>query len=826
MVTRGARLTGEYILRIVADVSRYNPAARISQQNRQIQQSARQTAAASQQAGVMTQRQMAAQQRLAAQQNQVVQAGIRYQRWQAQKNFQARLDEIAAGGVYQRVGRNFYGGGYRHGPPIPPTPQTGGGGNWFTTPGQFSSRRRGAITALPSGPGAIAGTAFGRTAGALADIGVVGGLLPEGLGAGAAAGAVGIIGAGLAISAFTSATIKASREMGTIESLRLGRAMFQLRRETTLLFAELGTVVLPIVQSLVEGLTGFVRVLRWLNILGEEEVLKQGRGTLQAGYTPQGMPTFFDVARAQEGRGGTQILEALGIARGDGPKMPRLIGLDLAQMIRHPVESVVVKKVLPVAGAQIVKELERSVDTENAEGFWEKYIKQMSNPFGFQHGGIVHPRQGGVLARVAEGGQAEAILPMRQLASLMTAVRGGAMPAPGGYGAQERLADDFQAALRHSQDLPPLWQLLEEDEAAEAAAAAAPVEVTVTPTGAAAPLNFVTGPEYTALTDKTGFYAIYGPDATGPPRVTLSASPTPIQFGSQVTLVATPSNPPVGVQYRFQKRIGSNFWQPLNTELQTAATYRYTESGTVSINIQYRVLMYDGDGIPAGNPSAPQQIAWVAAAPATPTIALQASDDTVDAHNTLRLTATIANRIDPTWVEFQSRAGTTGAWVNLNASDNPPRIQAVGNIVRDTTSSATAGIRQYRAVMYDASTGGAQRGQPSAHDQVQWNAGSALSVTLTTPATNREVEDDITITAVLPSSGLPPGRVLQFQWRDVGDTEWSDLGDRQTGATKQFHETTSGLRDYRVLVYRSQGSNTLVMPASNIQTINWYDPDD
>ena len=416
MVMRAGRETANFVIRFVSDTTRYKPAPDIERQNRRIQHSQQLTAA---------------QARVSAQQAAIGMAAAfggargRRQRMGAEPTTQQawNLEQERARRFRETLRRTE-----ERRQQQAATAAQQQGGNWFTRPGPYSGKRMGAITALPAGPSAIAGTAFGRTAGALTDIGVVGGLLPEGLGAGAAIGGLALAGGVLALSAFTRAVKNASRELGTFESLELRRATFELRREMILLGAELGQIVLPQISRMTRGMAS---VARWMRNFAQsmgwvDEVVSQGRSQVRLGFDPAtGRPTGGFIPRR--------------------PASESAFFPHMAATSPNATESRIQRGRRPLMNP-----------FEFAFG---------SSPYmplpGYQHGGIVSPRPGGVLARVAEGSEAEAIVPMRHLARMM----GMADDAPmrRSYQREEKVADDFQSALRHSQDLPPLWQMLERD---------------------------------------------------------------------------------------------------------------------------------------------------------------------------------------------------------------------------------------------------------------------------------------------------------------------------------------------------------------------------
>ena len=359
------------------------------------------------------------------------------------------------------------------GPVVPPgftPPGPGPLHRFFRQQGRFAGPR--SVVALPSAPGAIGGLAGGRTLGALADLGVVGGLLPETLGAGATGAAVGLLGAGIAINALTRASSAASRSLGTVASIRLDQSLATLRRETRLLFGEIGNALLPVVRLFVRGLTSAVRGLRnfldWLGYGIEESA--GGRATVAftrdpvtgeiGGYTREPDATTIGGSPSRSIQGAEQ--------RGD-------YSYPQAAEDRFGF-------LTPFEGAP-------------GTGGFQTTPADRSDVFtgpSFQHGGIVRPRPGGVLARVAEAGEAEAILPMRVLSQAM-----GGMTQQSTESAKY-IADAFQSALEQSQELPPLWERHRE---LDQAFAGGDVVTNTTIAGAAAtPVTWLTQAAYDALT--------------------------------------------------------------------------------------------------------------------------------------------------------------------------------------------------------------------------------------------------------------------------------------------------------------------------------------
>ena len=123
-----------------------------------------------------------------------------------------------------------------------------------------------------------------------------------------------------------------------------------------------------------------------------------------------------------------------------------------------------------------------------------------------QHGGIVMPTPGGVIARVAEAGEAEAVIPLRYLAQMT----GGS-----GMSAADRkaLTDGFQSALEQANEIEPIWSVHQRALQEPVTVVQEGGNITYVSGGGGAGgadnLQFVTKSAYDMLTDKSGIYAVY-----------------------------------------------------------------------------------------------------------------------------------------------------------------------------------------------------------------------------------------------------------------------------------------------------------------------------
>ena len=352
---------------------------------------------------------------------------------------------------------------------------------------------------MPSGPGATAGAAFGSRAGTIADLAVVGGLLPEGLGGGLAAGAIGAIGAGLAIGALSKAAISASRSLGTVASVKLDAAFFTLKRQTTLLLAEIGDSLLPVITQMTEGLTN---VVKWLRLWTGTDEPRDAYLSTRRRYGRDASGAIVPVGDAGAGPGDRTPREQevydwsrrLFADPGSLAEKAIRFGFQAREQTDKLREHSVLNFPFPGEGPEDVK------GTSLAERSYNFEIPFLKKLFGMQHGGVVHPRPGGTLARLGEGGEPEAVLPLRYLATMMGGRGGGGMMNDGGQ-SQKNLADLFMSALEQSQQLRPLWQpeedVIDPDRIADGGI------------GAGGYLTFITKTAYDALTTNAKAEKIY-----------------------------------------------------------------------------------------------------------------------------------------------------------------------------------------------------------------------------------------------------------------------------------------------------------------------------
>ena len=302
--------------------------------------------------------------------------------------------------------------------------------------------------ALPSAPGL----------GTIADLAVVGGLLPEGLGGGLAAGAIGAIGAGLAIGALSKAAISASRSLGTVASVKLDAAFFTLKRQTTLLLAEIGDSLLPVITQMTEGLTN---VVKWLRLWTGTDEPRDAYLSTRRRYGRDASGAIVPVGDAGSGPGDRTPREQevydwsrrLFADPGSLAEKAIRFGFQAREQTDKLREHSVLNFPFPGEGPEDVKGT--SLAETEFTTLKSRFLKKL---FGMQHGGVVHPRPGGTLARLGEGGEPEAVLPLRYLATMMGRPRRQRDDETTEGKVRKNLADLFMSALEQSQQLRPLWQ--------------------------------------------------------------------------------------------------------------------------------------------------------------------------------------------------------------------------------------------------------------------------------------------------------------------------------------------------------------------------------
>ena len=383
----------------------------------------------------------------------------------------------------QRPGRRRPGQAQTQTPQTPQTPQAGRRGAALRQAGLGAGTDvTGALGArgLGSGVGRIAGAGFGA-AGA----------------AGAATAGIGLAVAG--VIALGTAAANASVELGTVRGLELAQGMFELRQALTELFATIGDRLIPLVLPIIRGLTALADRLRIF--IGDEDFGGQGRAATTFARTEDGGVAIAgrgvgaaareaaSQRRFEEGRdflsSRIRRTDVAGNARDDGVAAALHEEFSARRAEQTPHENPVLRALgfpAPGPGLSTAQTRELRAVYENAPDF-----AGGGQAPGFQTGGIVAPRPGGILARVAEAGEAEAIFPLSELSRFLDGGggrRGGA--------ADVRQADALRFAMERSQDLPPLADLIRP-----------PTPVTVeagVDTGV--PIEVLTQAEYDALTER------------------------------------------------------------------------------------------------------------------------------------------------------------------------------------------------------------------------------------------------------------------------------------------------------------------------------------
>ena len=333
-----------------------------------------------------------------------------------------------------------------------------------TVAGQSAAQR------TPSGRGLISHAAsmtgvYGY-GGIISDLGELAGVLPKALPAVAAVAGIGAVGVIAGLGALTTASLKASKALGTAAYVELEGAADRLNTQLRFLGAEFGNVLLPILTKLAEVATAATEGIRgFLFPHGGEDTY--ARGATRSVIGPGGAFTGARVFVGDDAGGRARAVKA-----GVSP---------VGSMTQQPIDSPVVSGIGVAGGATGL-------------------TLTLKNLLGFQAGGLILPTQGGTIARLAEGGEPEAVLPLRHLAQMM----GGRNES---NSSQMQLSDLFLDALDQSNELPPLWQRGRQgepdddrrDDDGGGVVGGAP----------AAELTFITRAAYTALVDKTGYFAVY-----------------------------------------------------------------------------------------------------------------------------------------------------------------------------------------------------------------------------------------------------------------------------------------------------------------------------
>ena len=390
---------------------------------------------------------------------------------------------------------------------------------------QVSGIGRNVLTRLPGG---AAGLGLAGAAG----FGVAG------LGAAGVATA-GVGAAAIGIAALGTAAVQAAIELGSIQGIQLADEFELLKQETRLLLAEWGTALIPIIRPVVQGLTNFVATLRRLNILGEEEFATGGRADVGLTRDDRGRIGFEGRRSGVGARGGdgepfrisisgvvAQALEGIGrllledaLAYGELIRDSALalgnLALDgiralgdfarqgVAVLGSFAIEGVrALAQLLPdignaasnaadAIGDRILRNLQDVIDLRGGS-----VTGPLAQALGFQRGGIVPATPGGILGRIGEGGQSEAIAP---ISDLVTIIR-RALGVGSAGGSDIGVVDQFRAALANANEQVSLESRLDAADARMAQSTAGAAGTTTVNTGLTA--TYLTRSEYDALTDE------------------------------------------------------------------------------------------------------------------------------------------------------------------------------------------------------------------------------------------------------------------------------------------------------------------------------------
>ena len=356
-------------------------------------------------------------------------------------------------------------------------------------------------------------------------------------GFGGAAGAIGLLGAGsvatagvgaalVGVTALGAAAVNASIQLGTIQGIALSDDLEQLRYELNLLLAALGNEVIPLIRDFIRGFRDVIRILQRFGLLGGDDTVTQGRALTQ-----------FDRNRAGVGVSG-------GRSRDIRAESERTTALQY--FFRYG----------------------------TTPGLALQGISAVSNLFGddeptdFHRGGIVLPRPGGLVGRIAEAGQAEAVIPLRQLDRIL------------GGNTDTRSIDDLRSAFANANILPPLSSRIA-DAVPVTIQTAEGNDATLEPS---VDITTLTQIEYNELTEREGYYIILTPAS-----VSISVSTQSPTLGSPVVLTARGISGH-SLTYQFQVvDLGTGDWTNIGSD-STNDTY-VVQSPAAAATLSYRVVM-------------------------------------------------------------------------------------------------------------------------------------------------------------------------------------------------------------------------------------------
>ena len=445
-------------------------------------------------------------------------------------------------------------------------------------------------------------------------------------------------------------------------------------------------------------------------------------------------------------------------------------------------------------------------------------------PYGFQHGGIIQPRSGGILARVAEGGQPELIAPVTDLANILREhlglnLGGGRMSMGNQQATELRVIDQLRGTLTTAGDRTSL-----EDRVRAADTRQFDLEEAAAAAGF--PIVYLTKAAYDALEfkDPGVIYAITDGGTTTTPgemmpmpemgseSVSLSVlggtMPQPL---SAITLRASPMNAPDGAWYQFTfSSTSDGTFGPIDAGGRVQRLSVTAAGQNAGQTWYYKVEMYENEtGGTALSTSAAVAVTW-AAATAVPLVSLF-GPSAVAAGRDINLRALLVDGPLTPWYQFREATSARGSYTDVGARQRSHNKTISG-------AGATGISRFYVVEVYEAQTGGTAV-STSAPIEVDWLAGVA-SVSLRGPSAPVAVGSGAVLTA--NAAFAPAGVWYQFTVSDTGNANsFASTGGRQRSLTYTTPAGAAGdVKYYQVEMWTRPAGGTIAATSTTVR-VTW-----
>lgn len=282
----------------------------------------------------------------------------------------------------------------------------------------------------------------------------------------------------------------------------------------------------------------------------------------------------------------------------------------------------------------------------------------------------------------------------------------------------------------------------------------------------------------------------------------------------------TPSGTGTRWYYQWRERAQNGSWGNWSIR-QSTSTYSTGNKTTAQVR-EYQVRIFTTLTSTSVIDTDSVLVTWTAA-PARPTSVsiTRLPTGNLFVNASVTLTATPNATIPSTWrYRFQIRD---------SASDTTPTSLGTGRQTSTTISysKASAGSRQFRVQLWNATTGGTPIN--SSWITVTWvnrpvtppPPTTTPSVTISASHTSRTAGQNSILTA--SPSNIPSGTTVYYQFQSRVSTtgSWTNLDSRQTRRTKVVTSTTATTLQFRVRMYNaSTGGSTVGNPSSSV-SITW-----